>query len=238
MLHFREQIQRYRCLKQWSTETGESTHRTQIKIPYNKSHRSGDIYTQIPEHHLRSDAFAVRRVNRNAHGTVNTTVSGENNLPTVKGLKFISKQDSTVSKSNTFAAMLSSVGDLHLRRELQPTTSSFQVSRRVQSKLEALICSTARVYHSIQIPVTNMHGDQVIQTVRCTGEQTWYRQGPRNDWVWVQTSCPREGDEPADKALRGRVLYCLRKLFNLQVLGGLVWCTFLEMTIPSLGGIP
>ena len=174
MLHFREQIQRYGCLKQWSTETGESSHRTQIKIPYNKSNRSGDIYTQILEHYLRSDAFAVRRLNRNAHGTVNTTGSGENNLPTVKGLKFVSKQDSTVSKSNTFAAVLASVGDLDLRRELQRATSSFLVSRRVETNLEALICCTARVYHGIQIPVTNMHGDQVIQTVQCTGEQRWH----------------------------------------------------------------
>jgi hypothetical protein len=45
MLHFCEQIQLYGCLKQWSTETGESSQCTQIKIPYNKSNRSGDIYT-------------------------------------------------------------------------------------------------------------------------------------------------------------------------------------------------
>ena len=238
MLHFREQIQRYGCLKQWSTETGESSHRTQIKIPYNKSNRSGDIYTQILEHYLRSDAFAVRKLNRDAHGTVNTTGSGETILPTVKGLKFVSVQGSTISKSNTFAAVLASVGDLYLRKELQRATSSFLVSRRVETNLEALICYTARVYHGIQIPVTNMHGDQVIQTVRCTGEQRWHGQDPRNDWVWVQTSRPREGQEPAYKALRGRVPYRLLKLFNLQVLGGLVWCAFVQTTIPSVGGMP
>jgi len=118
MLHFREQIQRYGCLKQWSTETGESSHRTQIKIPYNKSNRSGDIYMQILKHYLRSDAFAIWRLNHNAHGTANTTGSGETSLPTVKGLKFVSVQGSTTSKSNTFAAVLASVGDLYLRRKL------------------------------------------------------------------------------------------------------------------------
>jgi len=94
------------------------------------------------------------------------------------------------------------------------------------------------VYHGIQIPVTNMHGDEVIQTVRCTGEQRWHGQDPRNDWVWVQTSRPREGQEPAYKALRGHVPYRLLKLFNLEVLGGLVWCAFVQTTIPSVGSMP
>ena len=101
-------------------------------------------------------------------------MSGETNLPTVKGLKFVSVQGSTMSKNDTFAAILASVGDLYLRRELQRATSSFLVSRRVETNLEALICCSARVYHGIQIPVTNMQRDQVVQTVRCTGEQTWH----------------------------------------------------------------
>jgi len=32
LLHFGEQIRRYGSLKQWSTETGESSHRTQLKV--------------------------------------------------------------------------------------------------------------------------------------------------------------------------------------------------------------
>jgi len=171
MLHFCEQIQRYECLKQWSTETGESSLCTQMKIPYDKSNRLGNIYTQILKHYLCSDAFVVRKLNRDAHSTVNTTGSSETNLPTIKSLKFLSVHGSTISKSNTFAAVLASVQDLYLRRELQCTTSSFLVSWRGETNLEALICCTTRVYHGIQIPVTNMYGDQVIQTIRCTGEQ-------------------------------------------------------------------
>ena len=171
MLYFCEQIQRHGYLKQWSTKTRESSHRMQIKIPYNKSNRSDDFYTQILEHYLCSDAFVIRRLNHNAHSTVNTTGSGETCLPTIKGLKLVSVQGSTTSKSNTFATVLASVGDLYLCREVERTMSSFLVSWRVETNLEMLICCTARVYHGIQIPVTNMHGDQVIQTVRCAGEQ-------------------------------------------------------------------
>ena len=54
----------------------------------------------------------------------------------------------------------------------------------------------------------------------------------------MQTSRPTEGQEPAYKALRGRIPYCLLKLFNLEVLGGLVWCAFVQTTIPSVGGMP
>jgi len=165
MLHFREQIQHYGCLKQWSMETGESSHCMQIKIPYNKSNRSGDIYMQILEHYLRSNAFYVWRLNHNTYGTVNTTGSGETSLPTVKGLKFVSVQGLTTSKNNPFAAVLALVGDLYLWRELQRATNSFLVSRSLEIKLEVLICCTVQVYHGIQIPGTNMHGDQVIQTV-------------------------------------------------------------------------
>jgi len=134
MLHFREQIQRYGCLKQWSTETRESSHRTQIKIPYNKSNQSGDIYTQILAHYLHIDVFAVRRLNRNAHGPMNTTGSGETNLPTIKGLKFISVQGSTMLKSDTFAAILVSVGDLYLRRELVTVPDHRLPSRKRATK--------------------------------------------------------------------------------------------------------
>ena len=143
-----------------------------------------------------------------------------------------------MSKSDTFAAILVSVMDLYFWRELQHATSSFLDSRRVETNLEALICRSVRVYHRIQIPVTNMHGDQVIQTIRCTGEQTWHGQGPRNKWVWVEMSRLREGQKPVYKALRGRVPYRLLKLFNLQVLGVLIWCAFVQTTIPSVGGIP
>jgi len=139
-------------------------------------HWSGDNYMQILEHYLRSDAFAIRKLKRDAHGTVNTTGSSKTNLPSVKGLKFVSVQGSTILKSNTFAAVLASVGDLNLRRELQRATSNFLVSRRVETYLEALICCTARVYHGIQIPVTNMHGDQVIQTAMYWGaDMAWAR---------------------------------------------------------------
>ena len=63
LLHFGEQIRHYGSLKQWSTETGESSHRTQLKDPYNKSNRSGYIYRQIIEYYQHSDAFAIQRLN-------------------------------------------------------------------------------------------------------------------------------------------------------------------------------
>ena len=51
MIHFREQIQRYGTLRQWSTEHADAAHKDQIKVGYNASNRTGDIYTQILKHY-------------------------------------------------------------------------------------------------------------------------------------------------------------------------------------------
>ena len=66
MQHFREQIQRFGCLKQWSTEIGESSHRRQIKDGFNALNQTGDFYSQMINFYLRCDAFTVRKVNREA----------------------------------------------------------------------------------------------------------------------------------------------------------------------------
>ena len=73
LLHFGEQIRRYGSPKQWSTETGESSHRTQLKDPYYTSNWSGNIYGQIIEYYRRSAAFAIRRLNIAATRGENTT---------------------------------------------------------------------------------------------------------------------------------------------------------------------
>ena len=240
LLHFCEQVKRYGSLQQWSTETGESSHRTQIKTPYNKSNRSGDIYTQILEHYLRSDVFAVRKLNNDSQSGTNNAMS--NSIPSIAtstGLKFISVQRNTGSTAvKTFGGVLATVSDADLRDELQNATYRFLLSRKVNITLENLLHSTASVYHGIQVPVNDMHGDQAIQNVRCTGDSTWHGQEPRHDWVWVKVSHTREGQVVAYKALQGRVPYRLLKLFKLNARERLFWCAFVETTIPGAGGMP
>ena len=236
LLHFREQIQRYGCLKQWPTETGESSHRTQLKESYKKSNRSGDIYGQMIKYYQRSDAFAIRRLNNSARRSEDDTCDDS-----PAGLKFTSDQNSSgPAKITTFAALLASVSDEHLRSALRQATNRFLVSRKVNIKSDDLLHCTANVYHGIQVPVTNMHGETVIQHIRCTGEVGWHEQPARLDWVWVKPSPNlRDGQQPASyKALKGRVPYRLLKLFKISAAGIPFWCAFVQTTTPSAGGMP
>ena len=63
MLHFREHIQRFGSLRQWSMEIGESSHKHQIKDGFNSSKKTGDYYTQMINFYLRCDAFTVWKAN-------------------------------------------------------------------------------------------------------------------------------------------------------------------------------
>ena len=242
MLHFQEQIERYGCLKQWSAETGESFHRVQIKDGYNSSNRAGDFFSQIIEHYLRIDAFAVRKLNCSvALAEDDVRIGKQIDIPVTGNLKFISPQKVFgAGKITTFAAVLGSVSNGHLRDELRNATNCFLLSKRVNISPEKLLQCTAAVFHGLEIATTDMQGEQVIQRIRCSGEHSWHGAPPRHDWVWVNTSQPREGQEPPYKALRGRLPYRLLRLFKLRIPPeNQFWCAFVETTSPgNAGGMP
>jgi hypothetical protein len=60
---FRDQVHRFGCLGQWSTEIGKSSHCRQVKDGYNAGNCTGDVYLQIINHYLRLDAFTVWELN-------------------------------------------------------------------------------------------------------------------------------------------------------------------------------
>jgi hypothetical protein len=239
LLHFGEQIRRYGSLKQWSTETGESSHRTQLKDPYNKSNRSGDIYGQMIEYYLRSDAFAIRRLNIAAKRGENAESGRDSIEDSLAGVRFTSEQSSSVqAKTISFAQLLTSLRGEDLQNELCRATNRFLLSRKIKIGSNDLLQCPVNVYHGVRIPLSNMYGERMIQYVRCTGEKSWYGQPARHDWVWVQASKQREDQEPAYGALRGRLPYRLLKLFKLSADGGPFWCAFVQTTTPAAGGTP
>jgi hypothetical protein len=239
LLHFGEQLRRYGSLKQWSTETGERSHRTQLKDPYNKSNRSGNIYSQMIEYYQRSEAFAIRRLNiaamRGEHAESGTDTSEDS----LAGVKFTSEQSSSgQAKIITFTALLKSVRDDNLQNELHHATNRFLFSRKIQISPEDLLQCGVNVYHGIRIPLSNMYGEGLTQNVRCTGEKSWYGQPARHDWVWVKASNKCEDQQPAYGVLRGRLPYRLLKLFKLSADGGTFCCAFVQKTTPAAGGTP
>jgi len=239
LLHFGKQIRRYGSLKQWSTETGESSHCTQLKDPYIKSNWSGDIYRQIIEYYQRSDTFAIRRLNiaatrgKNAESGRDTI---EDSLPVVK---FTSEQPSSgQAKIVTFAKLLESVHDNHLKNTIHHKTNRFLQSRKIKIGSEDLLQCAVNIYHGIRIPISNMYGAQKIRYVRCTGEKTWYGQPARHNWVWVKASKHRHDQEPAYGALQGCLPYRLLNLFKLSAGRGHFWSAFVPTTTPAAGGTP
>lgn len=249
MMHFRENIQRYGSLKQWSTEIGESSHKKQIKDGFNASNKTGDYYTQMIEYYLRSDAFAVRKANLEASNRKKHAgeMSGTLQVHSRKRLdprllKFISPQmHKGKERVKDFRALLQTITNSRLRDDLHAATRRFLLSKHISIDSEDLLNSTASIYHGMEIGVSNTHGESIVQRLRCTGEKSWYAGSARLDWAWVQTAQHRQGHELPYKALRGCLPYRMLLLFKLQAIhsagSNTYWLAYVQLTKPANGGV-
>jgi len=245
MQHFREQIQRFGCLKQWSTEIGESSHKRQIKDGFNASNKTGDYYSQMINFYLRCDAFAIRKVNCEAWNRKLAAQMTEDQTSnrTPARLKFISpQQHKGKGKVEDFRGLLNTIGDQTIQNGIYTGTQRFLRSKRINIESDDLLGSAAAIYHGVEVETRNMHGEKVIQRLRCTGENGWYSGPARNDWVWVQTAKPTEGQELPYRALQGRIPNRLLRLFKLHVIHArgenTFWLAYVELTRPANGGMP
>jgi hypothetical protein len=90
ILHFRDQVHRFGCLGQWSTEIGESSQSHQVQDGYTAGNHTGDVYLQMINHYLRLDATTVRELNFKAWRAARwPTVSPA--VPTPR-MRFVSSQ--------------------------------------------------------------------------------------------------------------------------------------------------
>ena len=246
MQHFREQIQQFRSLKQWSTEIGETCHKKQIKDSFNSSNKTGDYYTQLINFYLRGDAFMVRRANTEVLSGLEsipgvTVAAGEGSYGRA-WLKFISPQlQKGKSKANDFRGLLDAIADVGLRKGLEDATQRFLVSQKINIESTDLMGSTTAIYLGVEVRTKDMHGEEMPQRLRCTGDKGWYSGPARHDWVWVQIARPREGQELPYKALQGRLPYWMLRLFKLHVIHArgkeTFWLAYVELTRPANGGM-
>jgi len=263
MLHFREQIQQFGSMRQWSTEIGESSHKYQIKDGFNSSNKTGDYYSQMINFYLRCDAFSVRRANREAlskvkkasESPVAVPVGGTTSGPAERNcrLKFISPQlQKGRQRVRDFQGLLGTITNEATRERLKNATLRFLGSRGIRIELEELQRCTAAIYHGLEVKTSNMHGEEASQRLRCTGEKGWYSGGARHDWIWVQIAKKRDGQDLPYKALQGRLPYRMLNLFKLLVkhprarewctsgdsLRETFWLAYVELTKPANGGMP
>src|SRR5437588_3773478 len=143
--------------------------------------------------YLRYDAFTVRKANLEALSSKQIVVPAvANTAAPVESsgrcrLKFISPQlQKGKGKVNNFRGLLEIITDSGLRKGLESATCHFLVSRRINLESEGLISSTAAIYHGVEVKTLDMHGVEMSQRLRCTGDKGWYSGATRHDWVWVQ----------------------------------------------------
>ena len=61
----------------------------------------------------------------------------------------------------------------------------------------------AAIFHTIEIPIDEFHGQLTYEKIRATGEKEWYTEPPGNDWGWVKMAQQHQRiPEPAYKALQ------------------------------------
>jgi hypothetical protein len=245
MLHFRDQIQRFGSLKQWSTEIGESSHKQQIKDGFNSSNKTGDYYTQLINFYLRCDAFTVRKANLEALSKQKEEAKVGDAMVGNCRLKFISPQlQKGKQRVNHFRGLLESITNEGVKKGLESGTMRFLRSRRINIESEDLMRCPAAIYHGVEVRTWDMHGEETSQRLRCTGDKGWYSGGARHDWVWVQITRKRDGQELPYKALQGRLPYRMLRLFKLLVVhareqrGETFWLAYVELTKPANGGMP
>jgi hypothetical protein len=63
LTHFSRIVCRFSSLPQHSTESGESSHRSMIKLGFQASNRVGDVDKQLIDYWARKDAFVMRKLN-------------------------------------------------------------------------------------------------------------------------------------------------------------------------------
>ena len=132
---------------------------------------------------------------------------------------------------------MKTIWDDVLRDRLYDTTCRFLHSKKVNIDSDDLLSSTATIFHGLVLESPNMHGKRIIQKLRSTGDKLLYSGATCHNWVWVQTSQHKEGQELSHKALQGRVPYRMLRLFKLQVVHphgeNTFWLAYVEVTKPA-----
>lgn len=177
LTHFRSQIERFGCLEMWSTELGESLHRTLVKDPYRRLNKCGDYILQILNETLKDDAFVMRKMN------IDYARNASKDLDYSTSLYGLSEQ-----KLRSCQRRIQTFEQLNKDMVIDEFVSVFEKYARA-SQIDSYelweypIC----VYHAYNLPLSNtlLCPIPAIQTIRCTINTTWQSNSPRRDWVWI-----------------------------------------------------
>ena len=223
--HFHEHILRFGNLPIYSTEIGESSHRTQIKEGYYHSNRNNYVH-QILGYYGRHHAMHMRQENLRAlMGDKETDDDDDDDdLRIVLGSPGnATRQDPPLRHLRARQRGVRVVGDVHGRlsrfnRDLDLckllisySRLSLPTSQQLPQDNEQLLNLPAEIFNQLEVPVPafNDPHEREIHHIRCV--DSFRHQGRRHDWVSIKA-----GEESQFGALRGRLPGQVESLFKIK----------------------
>jgi hypothetical protein len=229
--HFADSVELFGSMAQYSTNLTELSHKVLIKSAYNSTNKTGNFITQMLEHNVRREVFAVRELNRShRHLLRNPESSGNVHLTSVvrpAAMLGSSRSSYGPNAIKTFYDFMQRIDDRDLSSRLQDVTAAY-FARFGHSEEDLLWCPTA-VYHKLTV-FTAKYGkpEWLQQTLRATGETHWHNSGkPRHDWVWWRAAPNARFRQPLLRsaaprklpwgALRGKLPVKLISMFKISL---------------------
>ena len=221
MTHFHDHILRFGNLPIYSTEIGESSHRTQIKEGYYHSNRNNYVH-QILGYYGRHHAMHMRQENLRALLPENETYNEDlnpvlgpspNTVAPRQSLRHLrARQGGSRVVSDVQSRLFRFIHNLDVCKLLiSYSRLSLPIHQRLPEDSESLLNLPAEFFNQLEVPVPafNNPREHEIHHVRCV--DSFRHQGRRHDWAWIKA-----GEESNFGALRGRLPGQIESLFKIR----------------------
>jgi hypothetical protein len=229
--HFPDQISKFGSLPQFSTEICEASHKP-LKTAYRRSNHKNAL-PQIIDTYTRTHNFGMREQNIIQWSEELDTIPGDilrvlRPSPTLGGIHIpcgappsciSTKLKGRINPKTVFN--LKTLATYYHLPDLQALTTLFlmnniyNASPDPTSDAAHLVDAPLDAFHTLQMAVKTFDDNgYILHKLRCTGSQSFQKQGPRNDWVFVRRHPPAPNKIPG--SLDGRVPAQLNTVFRLQ----------------------
>jgi hypothetical protein len=233
MCHWAEQVRRYGALQQYSAETNEQAHKTNLKDGWNTSKHNLNYLPQVITFHLRILCFEIRELNLQALGqrrgnsaaACKVLPSGADQAApqspqSYAKPEFMGPQNRHDGKHpaamiKDFRALLNNTQDATHHAPIYSGTREI-IKHKSRNKTyisdEQLHAMELSIYHGIKVQVEGLEGERISEMWRCAGSQSWQAEDRRNNWVWVMQRPVR-----CYGALNGGLPWQLQQLFKIKL---------------------
>ena len=257
MSHWADQIRRYGALQQYSAETHEQAHKTNLKDGWNTSNHNLNYLPQAISFQRGILCFGISELNlqalaqrwKNSAATSKVFSSGavlaappssqSYAKPEFMGPKNRPNGKQPDAMIKGFRALLDKPQDGTHQAAIYSGTQEFikhKSCNKTYISDEQLHAMEHCIYHGIMVQGDGLEGECISQMCRCTGSQSWRGRDRRNDWVWVK-QCPGR----CYATLNGRLPGQLQRLVKIKLQnedGAFVeyWLALALTTIPEQSG--